>query len=67
MYIASQEFGIKTIKKVLNGFWTMAEAALLKTPSENPVGINGSRRKEYIAFANCIAHVISLKTLCEKP
>jgi hypothetical protein len=40
--------------------------ASLKTPSENPVGINGSRRKEYIAFANCIAHNLQVKTHKEK-
>jgi hypothetical protein len=28
---------------------------------------NSSWRKEYIAFINCIAHVVSLKTLYEKP
>jgi hypothetical protein len=41
--------------------------ASLKTPSENLVEKNGSWRKEYITFVNCIAHVVSLKTLCEKP
>jgi hypothetical protein len=43
MYSAPQEFGIKTIqKKVLNGFWTMAEAALpvaiLVTPGKVILG-----------------------------
>jgi hypothetical protein len=28
---------------------------------------NGSRIKEYISTAFCIAHVASSKTLCEKP
>ena len=40
---------------------------LLKTPSENPVGKNDCWRKEYIAFVNCFAHVVSLKTLREEP
>jgi hypothetical protein len=31
------------------------------------MGKKDSWRKEYIAFVNCIAHVVSLKTLCEKP
>jgi hypothetical protein len=38
----------------------------LKTPSENPVGKHGFRRKEYIIFINCIAHVVSLKILRKK-
>jgi hypothetical protein len=38
-----------------------------KTPPENPVGKNGSWRKEYISTAFCIVHVASSKTLCEKP
>jgi hypothetical protein len=40
--------------------------ASLKTPFEDPVEKNGSWRKKYISFINCIAHVVSLKTLCEK-
>jgi hypothetical protein len=41
--------------------------ASLKTPFENPVGKKGSWRKEYIAFVNCIAYVVSFKILHEKP
>jgi len=40
--------------------------ASLKTSSKNLMGKNGSWREEYIAFVNCIAYVVSLKTLCEK-
>jgi hypothetical protein len=38
-----------------------------KLHPKNPVGKNGSWRKEYIPTAFCIAQVASLKTLCEKP
>jgi hypothetical protein len=38
-----------------------------KLHPKNPVGKNGSWRKEYISTAFCIAHVALSKTLCEKP
>ena len=40
--------------------------ASLKTSSKNSMRKNGSWRKEYISFVNCITHVVSLKTLREK-
>jgi hypothetical protein len=40
---------------------------LIKNFIWKPSGKNGSWRKEYITFVNCISHIVSLKTLCEKP
>jgi len=46
---------------------TMICTCLIKNSIRKPSEKNGSWRKKYIAFVNCITYVVSLKTLCGKP